>query len=56
MIVAFYVFRLGLSALAFVLELSLAWLWSALIADYAAVRAMLKTWRFRGPTWRSIEV
>ena len=56
MLVAFYVFRLGLSALAvFVFELSLPWLWSALIADYA-VRALLKTWRFRAGDWRAIEV
>ncbi|MDG2306511.1 MAG: MATE family efflux transporter [Candidatus Binatia bacterium] len=56
MLVAFYAVRLGLSALAvFVFDLSLPWLWSALIADYV-VRAALKTWRFRGAHWRSIEV
>ncbi len=56
MMVAFYAVRLGLSALAvFVFELSLPWLWAALIADYF-VRAVLKSWRFRGGFWRSIEV
>lgn len=56
MLVAFYVFRLGLSSLVvFVFDLGLAWLWSVLIADYA-VRAALKSWRFRGEAWRSIEV
>ena len=56
MLVAFYVFRLGLSALViYVFDLSLAWLWSVLIADYA-VRAGLKSWRFRSGTWRSIHV
>ena len=49
-------FRLGLSSLVvFVFDLALAWLWSVLIADYA-VRAALKSWRFHGQAWRSIEV
>ena len=55
-IVAFYAFRLGLSALViFVFELSLAWLWATLIADYL-VRAILKTWRFHGGRWAAIRI
>ncbi len=55
-VVAFYVVRLGLSALVvFVFDLSLAWLWATLIGDYF-VRAALKTWRFRSGRWAEIRI
>ncbi len=55
-VVAFYVVRLGLSALVvFVFDLSLPWLWATLIGDYF-VRAALKTWRFRSGRWARIRI
>ena len=54
--VGFYGCRLGMAYLAaFVLHLSLPWVWSALIGDYLA-RAGLKTWRFRSGRWAQIRV
>ena len=54
--VGFYGCRLGMAYLAaFVLHLSLPWVWSALIGDYVA-RAGLKTWRFRSGHWKRITV
>ena len=54
--VGFYGCRLGAAYMAaFVLHLSLPWVWSALIGDYLA-RAGLKTWRFRSGRWARIRV
>ena len=38
-----------------VLHLSTAWLWAALIGDYAS-RAALKTWRYRSGAWQHVRV
>jgi len=38
-----------------VLELSVAWLWAALIGDYAA-RAAMKSWRYRSRAWQRVRV
>ncbi|MBM4244470.1 MAG: MATE family efflux transporter [Deltaproteobacteria bacterium] len=55
-LIAFYGCRLGMSFLVVsVLNLSLAWLWTALIGDYVA-RAALKAWRFRRGDWQTISV
>ncbi|MCH2172079.1 MATE family efflux transporter [Myxococcota bacterium] len=55
-VVSFYGVRLALSVLVtFVWQLSLPWLWAALIGDYV-VRAALKAWRFRQGRWALIEV
>ena len=37
------------------LQLGTPWLWAALIGDYA-MRALLKTWRFRGRGWQHLRV
>jgi putative MATE family efflux protein len=55
-LIAFFVGRLGLSALVvFVFDLGLTWLWATLIADYL-IRAVLKSWRFRQGGWATIRV
>ncbi len=55
-LIAFYVVRLGLSAIVvFLFDLSLPWLWATLIGDYF-VRALLKTWRFRSGSWTTIRI
>jgi putative MATE family efflux protein len=54
--VGFYGCRLGFAYVAaFVLHLSLPWVWFALMGDYCA-RASLKAWRFHGGRWKSIAV
>ena len=51
-IVGFYVARLGFAwAAANLLDLSLVWVWAALLGDYA-MRAALKAWRFRSGAWK----
>jgi putative MATE family efflux protein len=51
-IVGFYGARLGFAwAAANVFDLSLAWVWGALIGDYA-LRAALKAWRFHSGVWQ----
>ena len=55
-IVGFYVARLGCAWLAaYVLSLSLVWVWAALLGDYL-FRAALKAWRFKTGRWKRIEV
>src|SRR5262249_17525660 len=55
-LVAFYGCRLGFAwFVVTVLQLSLAWLWAALIGDYIA-RATLKAWRFKRGAWATIAV
>jgi putative MATE family efflux protein len=55
-VIAFYGFRLGFAWLVVsVLNLSLTWLWAALIGDYVA-RATLKAWRFKRGAWQAIAV
>ncbi len=52
----FYGARLGLAWLfAYVLDLSLAWVWGALLGDYL-LRAGLKAWRVHGGHWKQIRV
>ena len=54
--VGFYGCRLAFAYVAaFVLHLSLAWVWFALMGDYLA-RSALKTWRFRGGRWKHVVV
>ena len=38
-----------------VFELSVPWLWAALIGDYAA-RAAMKSWRYRSRAWQRVRV
>jgi len=55
-IAGFYGARLGLAWLsASVLDLSLAWVWGALLGDYL-LRAGLKAWRLHGGRWKQIRV
>jgi len=55
-LVAFYGCRLGAAYLAaFVFQLSLPWVWAAVIGDYIA-RAALKGWRFHSGRWKHIAV
>ncbi len=55
-VVGFYVARLGFAWLAsHVLQLSLAWVWGALVGDYL-LRAVLKAWRFRSGAWKRARV
>jgi putative MATE family efflux protein len=55
-LIAFWVCRLGAAWLVtHVLHLDLAWLWRVVILDFAA-RAALKSWRFRGGTWKMVRV
>jgi len=54
--VGFYGCRLAFAYLAaFVLHLSLPWVWFALMGDYLA-RSALKTWRFKGGRWKHVVV
>jgi len=54
-VVGFYACRLGFAYAAILLQLTLVWVWLALLGDYIA-RAVLKTWRFRSGTWKHIRV
>ncbi len=54
-VVGFYGCRLGFAYAAILLQLSLVWVWLALLGDYLA-RAVLKTWRFHSGTWKHIRV
>ncbi len=55
-LVAFYGCRLGAAYVAaMVLQLSLPWVWSAVIGDYIA-RAALKSWRFQSGRWKHVSV
>jgi len=54
--VGFYGCRLAFAYMAaFVLHLSLPWVWFALIGDYVA-RSALKAWRFRSGRWKHVVV
>jgi len=55
-LIGFYVCRLGFAYTAtYVLNLSLFWLWFALVGDYIA-RALLKGFRFRSGRWKTVSV
>jgi putative MATE family efflux protein len=55
-IIGFYGARLGFAwFVAHALELSLAWVWAALLGDYL-MRAILKAWRFRSGRWKRARV
>lgn len=51
----FYGFRLALTILIAHLHGPIVWIWWSLLADYT-VRSSLKTWRFRGGRWETVEV
>jgi putative MATE family efflux protein len=53
--VGFYGCRLTCAYLAVLLQLSLPWVWFALMGDYIA-RAVLKAWRFQNGHWKHITV
>jgi len=55
-LIGFYLCRLGFAyTVTYVLDLSLFWLWFALVGDYIA-RAVLKGMRFRSGKWKTIHV
>ena len=55
-IVGFYVARLGFAWLvSHPLQMSLAWVWGALLGDYL-MRAVLKGWRFHSGAWKRTRV
>ncbi len=55
-LIAFWVCRLGSAWLVtHVLRLDLDWLWRVVVLDFA-VRALLKSWRFRGGRWKHVRV
>jgi putative MATE family efflux protein len=55
-VVGFYGARLGFAwVVSHVLELSLAWVWGALLGDYL-LRAALKGWRFHSGAWKRARV
>ena len=55
-LVGFYAARLGFAWMAArVLDLSLAWVWGALLGDYL-LRAVLKAWRFHSGIWKRVRV
>jgi len=55
-LIGFYVCRLGFAyCVTYVFELSLFWLWFALVPDYVA-RVVLKVARFRSNRWQEIRV